>query len=86
MPNPSLPGARRNDMPLDGAVGYATHLVIRCAPPSCDNNPCGRSVIWRTEDLYKRLPQCRTLREFKEKLYCRRCGRRGWLTIEAAGR
>jgi hypothetical protein len=86
MPNPRIVGRDRNDMPLDEAVGYATHVVIRCCPPSCDARPCGRWVTWRTEDLYQLLPNCRTFGEFKEKLYCRQCQRRGWLTIEAAPR
>lgn len=60
-------------------------IAIRCRPPVADR-PCGRHVIWRTEDLYAKLPKCRTVREFAEKLVCSRCGRKGWLEIVAAGR
>jgi hypothetical protein len=84
MPNPRHPVARR-DLPLDEAVGFATHIVIRCNPPSCSKR-CGRSVVWLTSDLYAKLPRCRTYREFTEKLKCSRCGLKGWLEIEAAGR
>lgn len=86
MPNPRFVGRDPNDIPLDEEVGYATHIVLRCCPPSCDRSSCGRHTIMRTEELYKLLPKCRTLGEFKERLYCRSCKRRGWLTIEAAGR
>lgn len=84
MPNPRSPG-HRNDLPLDEAVGYATHVRISCAPASC-SPPCGRSVIWLTSDLYAKLPNCRTLGEFKSRLKCQRCKMRGWVTIEPAGR
>lgn len=83
MPNP--PHASRRDLPLDEYVGYATHVVISCAPASIAP-PCGRSVIWRTADLYARLPRCRTYREFTERLVCSRCKRPGWVEIDAAAR
>lgn len=87
MPNPPIGGTHRNDQPLDEAVNYATHVVVRCTPPIGHGfKPCGRSVIWRTEELYAKLPRCRTLREFKERLYCKRCKRRGWLAIEEVRR
>jgi hypothetical protein len=74
-------------MPLDEAVGYATHIVITCRPPvGTVFRSCGHNAIWRTEDLYAALPRCRTLSEFQHRLYCRRCGARGWLTINPAGR
>lgn len=73
------------DKPLDEYVGYATHLLIRCAPPSC-NPPCSHSAHMLTADLYAMLPQCRTYRDFKNKLRCSKCGARGWLRIEAARR
>jgi hypothetical protein len=85
MPNPRNPATTRLDMPLDEAVGYATHIRIRCNPPSC-SKPCGHQAIWMTADLYAKLPRCRTMREFKEKLKCSRCGHKGWLEIEPAGR
>jgi hypothetical protein len=43
-------------------------------------------VIWLTSDLYAKLPNCRTLGEFKSRLKCQRCKMRGWVTIEPAGR
>jgi len=73
------------DLPLDEAVGFATHIVIRCSPPSFDTG-CKRSVTWLTSELYAKLPRCRTYGEFKEKLYCDKCKRKGWVTIEPAGR
>jgi hypothetical protein len=39
-----------------------------------------------TEELYEKLPKCRTLSQFKERLVCRKCKRRGRLEIEPAGR
>jgi hypothetical protein len=72
-------------MPLDEAVGYATHVVIKCVPPVADM-PCGHRAIWMTSHLYAKLPRCKSLGDFKERLYCSRCKRRGWLEIEAAGR
>jgi hypothetical protein len=79
-----MPEVHRNDLPLDEAVGYATHILIRCDGPVYPF--CSRSVVWLTSDLYAKLPHCRTLGEFKRKLVCRKCKRRGWVRIEAAGR
>ena len=69
----------------DEAVGFATHVHIRCSPPSCIK-PCGHRVIWRTSELYAKLPNCRTYRQFTQKLVCSRCRVKGWLVIEPAGR
>ncbi|MDO7843476.1 hypothetical protein [Sphingomonas immobilis] len=85
MLNPRSPARNSGDIPLDEAVGYATHVRIKCSPASCFEL-CGRSVVWLTSDLYAKLPKCRTIGEFKERLYCSRCKHRGWVTIEAAGR
>lgn len=74
------------DRPLDEAVGYATHVLIVCRPPGFDARQCGHRAVWLTADLYTRLPQCRTVAEFKDRLRCSRCGRKGWLSIEAARR
>lgn len=84
MPDPRLSG-NRHDLPLDEALGFVTHVAIRCTPPSC-NKPCGHRAIWLTSELYAKLPRCRTYRQFTERLRCSRCGARGWLVIEPAGR
>jgi hypothetical protein len=84
----AMPNARTslwNDLPLDEAIGNATHVMIRCSPATC-SKPCNRAVIWLASDLQAKLPNCRTIGEMREKLYCRKCKRRGWVTIEAARR
>jgi hypothetical protein len=83
MPNPRT--FHRKDLPLDEAIGHATHVMIRCSPPSCSLG-CTRAVIWLASDLQAKLPNCRTMGEMQAKLYCRKCKRRGWVTIEAARR
>jgi uncharacterized protein with PIN domain len=83
MPNPQL-GRNQRDLPLDEAMGFASHVAIRCSPPVPPR--CDHSVIWPTRELYEKLPRCRTYRDFAEHLRCSKCGRRGWLEISPAGR
>lgn len=87
VPNPRLIKVDPNDLPLDEAVGYATHIVIRCRPPiGAGYRPCGRHTIMRTEELYALLPKSKTIGEMKERLYCKTCKLRGWVEITPAGR
>lgn len=87
MPNAPSRSGRRLDMPLDRAVGYASHVLIKCSPPVfAGSKPCHRRVIWATADLYAKMPACKTVGQFQERLRCSRCGRRGWVRIEAARR
>jgi hypothetical protein len=84
MPNPP-DRHNRSDMPLDQAMGYATHLRITCSPPSI-GPACRHSTVMLTSELHRLLPRCRIYREFAERLYCSRCKRRGWVSIEPVGR
>lgn len=87
VPNPRFPGSDPNDLPLDEAMGYATHIIVRCRPPiGAGFSPCGRHITMRTEELYALLPKSDTLGKMKERLYCKRCKMRGWVEILPAGR
>ena len=73
------------DVPLVERVQYASHVLIRCNPPSF-MPPCSHSAIWLTSKLHAALPRCRTYGEFRDRLVCSQCGRRGFLDIRAARR
>lgn len=75
------------DKPLDEYVGFATHVTLTCILPVCaKRQPCRRSVVWLTSDLYAMLPECRTVRDFRSRLYCKVCRRKDWVSISAARR
>jgi hypothetical protein len=83
MPSPS--NRRHIDQPLEDAIKNATHVRIKCRPPTFVPN-CGHEAIWLMSDLVAKMPRCRTLGEFQSGLRCSRCKRRGWVEIMAAGR
>lgn len=74
-------------MTLEEAVGQATHVCIRCTPPIGPQfAPCGRWDIWPTSELQSKFPNAKTLGDMLDHLVCKRCKRRGWVSVEAAGR
>jgi hypothetical protein len=82
MPSPS--NRRFLDQPLEDAISNATHVRIKCSPPTYAS--CGHQAIMLTVDLVALAPNCRTLGEFQERMRCTRCKRKGWVQIMAAGR
>ena len=74
------------DRPLVEVVGHATHLLIICTPPAFEGKPCGHRAIMLTADLHAKLPRCKSIGQFKDRLRCSKCGRRGWLSIQPAAR